>query len=66
MSRGRYPSATCQVRDFMAELNVDAQAVVVRGLKDGGLTNADDEVKTAVKILLDLKSELSNEEAKID
>ena len=56
------------VRERITELTaaVDAQAVVVRGLKDGGLTNADDEVKTAVKILLDLKSELSNEEAKID
>lgn len=56
------------VRERITELTaaVDAQAVVVRGLKDGGLTNADDEVKAAVKILLDLKSELSNEEAKID
>ena len=38
---------------------VDAKAAEVRALKDAGLTNADDDVKAAVKVLLDLKSQLS-------
>lgn len=62
------PIDEAAIRERIIELTaaVNAQAVIVRNLKDGGLTNADDEVKAAVKILLDLKSELSNEEAKID
>jgi len=45
---------------------VETQANAVRELKDNGGTNADDDVKAAVKILLDLKAELSDEQAKLE
>lgn len=45
---------------------VETQANAVRELKDNGGTNADDDVKAAVKILLDLKTELSDEQAKLE
>lgn len=38
---------------------------MVRELKDNGGTNADDDVKAAVSVLLDVKAKLSEAEAKL-
>jgi hypothetical protein len=55
------------VKALVAELSaqVEAQAAVVRELKDNGGTNADDDVKAAVSVLLDVKAKLSEAEAKL-
>ena len=55
------------VKALVAELSaqVEVQAAVVRELKDNGGTNADDDVKEAVAVLLSAKAKLSEAEAKL-